>query len=258
MRVEINQFKKKLKTQQQIGLWLGLANSYSAEIAATVGFDWLMIDAEHAPNDLRSILQQLQSIAAYPATQAVVRPAHGDDCSIKQLLDLGVQTLLIPMLETAAQAQQIIDATRYPPQGTRGVGAALARASRWNQIPDYLHQAQQEICLLLQVESRLGIENLAEILALDGIDGVFIGPADLSADMDHLGHPEHPQVQQVIDQSIEQIHAAGIAAGILTADEQLAQHYVQMGVEFVAVGIDTRLLVCAMNQLLMRFKIPNR
>lgn len=253
MRCEINYFKRKLRSQQQIGLWIGLAHSYSAEIAATVGFDWLMIDAEHAPNDLRSILQQLQSIAAYPATQAVVRPAHGDDCSIKQLLDLGVQTLLIPMVETAAQAQQIIDATRYPPQGTRGVGAALARASRWNQIPDYLHLAQQEICLLLQVESRLGIENLSEILALDGIDGVFIGPADLSADLGYRGHPEHPAVQQVIDHSIERIRHAGIAAGILTADEQLAQHYLDLGAEFVAVGIDTRLLVGAMNQLLRRF-----
>lgn len=255
MRCEINYFKRKLHTHQQIGLWLGLAHHYSAEIAATVGFDWLMIDAEHAPNDLRSILQQLQSIAAYPNTQVVVRPAHGDACSIKQLLDLGVQTLLIPMVESAQQAQQIIDATRYPPLGTRGVGAALARASRWNQIPDYLQFAEQEICLLLQVESRRGIENLAEILALDGVDGVFIGPADLSADMDHLGHPEHPEVQQVIDQSIEQIRAAGIAAGILSADEQLAQHYLELGAEFVAVGIDTRLLLMAMKQLLLKFML---
>lgn len=248
-----NYFKKKLKTEQQIGMWVGLANSYCAEIAANAGYDWLLIDGEHAPNDIRSILEQLQAVAAYPS-QAVVRPVTGDVHLIKQLLDIGAQTLLIPMIETAEQAELMVKATRYPPEGIRGVGAALARASRWNNISDYLQTADEEICVIVQIESKKGLDNIDAILAVDGIDGVFIGPADLSAALGYRGNPGHADAQEVIVESIAKIRQAGKAAGILSADEKLAQSYLQLGTEFVAVGVDTSLLMKSMKQLLGKFK----
>lgn len=248
-----NYFKKKLKETQQIGMWLGMADGYTAEIAANAGFDWLLIDGEHAPNDLKSILYQLQTIAAYPS-QAVVRPVTGDVGLIKQLLDIGAQTLLIPMVESAEQAELMVSATRYPPEGIRGVGAALARASRWNNISTYLQDADEQICVIVQIESKKGLENLDAILQVEGIDGVFIGPADLSAALGHRGNPGHPEVQEIIVASINKIRAAGKAAGILSADEKLAKQYLAMGTEFVAVGVDTSLLMKSMNQLLSKFK----
>ncbi|MFM6906466.1 MAG: 4-hydroxy-2-oxoheptanedioate aldolase [Acinetobacter tjernbergiae] len=247
-----NYFKKNLKQSQQLGMWLGLAHGYAAEIAANAGFDWLLIDGEHAPNDLRTILHQLQSIAAYPS-QAVVRPVTGDVGLIKQLLDIGAQTLLIPMVESAEQAALMVSATRYPPEGIRGVGSALARASRWNNLNTYLNDADEQICVLVQIESRKGLEHLDEILKVEGVDGVFIGPADLSAALGHRGNPGHPEVQEIIISSIQKIRAAGKAAGILSADEKLAKQYLDLGTEFVAVGVDTSLLMKSMTQLLAKF-----
>ncbi|AHB91334.1 4-hydroxy-2-oxoheptanedioate aldolase [Acinetobacter baumannii] len=249
----VNYFKQKLKTEQQIGMWVGLADGYCAEIAANAGYDWLLIDGEHAPNDVRSILAQLQSIAAYPS-QAIVRPVSGDVPLIKQLLDIGAQTLLIPMVESAEQAELMVKATRYPPEGIRGVGAALARASRWNNISDYLQTADEQICLLVQVESKKGLDNLDEILNVDGVDGIFIGPADLSAALGYRGNPGHEFVQNIIVQTIQKIRAAGKAAGILSADEKLAKQYLELGTEFVTVGVDTSLLMKSMKQLLSKFK----
>ena len=248
-----NYFKAKLKKTQQIGMWVGLADGYCAEIAANAGFDWLLIDGEHAPNDLRTILHQLQSIAAYPS-QAVVRPVTGDVGLIKQLLDIGAQTLLIPMIETAEQAELMVKATRYPPEGIRGVGSALARASRWNSLSNYLDEADEQICVLVQIESKKGLENIDAILAVEGVDGVFIGPADLSAALGHRGNPGHPEVQEIIVSSIKKIRQAGKAAGILSADEKLAKHYLSLGTEFVAVGVDSSLLMKSMSQLLGKFK----
>ncbi|ECB3853559.1 4-hydroxy-2-oxoheptanedioate aldolase, partial [Salmonella enterica subsp. enterica serovar Saintpaul] len=170
-----NAFKDALKAgRPQIGLWLGLANSYSAELLAGAGFDWLLIDGEHAPNNVQTVLTQLQAIAPYPS-QPVVRPSWNDPVQIKQLLDVGAQTLLIPMVQNADEARNAVAATRYPPAGIRGVGSALARASRWNRIPDYLHQANDAMCVLVQIETREAMSNLASILDVDGIDGVFIG-----------------------------------------------------------------------------------
>lgn len=256
MKIPTNIFKQKLKTEQQIGMWLGLADGYCAELAANAGYDWLLIDGEHAPNDVRSILSQLQAITAY-TSQAVVRPLTGDVALIKQLLDIGAQTLLIPMIETAEQAELMVKATRYPPEGIRGVGAALARASRWNNIGDYLHDADQEICVLVQIESKKALDHLDEILKVDGVDGVFIGPADLSATLGYRGKPDHEDVQKIIVESIHKIRAAGKAAGILSADEKLAQFYLTLGTEFVAVGVDTSLLMKSLKQLLAKFKMSS-
>ncbi|EAR3905693.1 4-hydroxy-2-oxoheptanedioate aldolase [Salmonella enterica] len=248
-----NAFKDALKAgRPQIGLWLGLANSYSAELVAGAGFDWLLIDGEHAPNNVQTVLTQLQAIAPYPS-QPVVRPSWNDPVQIKQLLDVGAQTLLVPMVQNADEARDAVVATRYPPAGIRGVGSALARASRWNRIPDYLHEANDAMCVLVQIETREAISNLASILDVDGIDGVFIGPADLSADMGFAGNPQHPAVQAAIENAIVQIRAAGKAPGILMANEQLAKRYLELGALFVAVGVDTTLLARGAEALAARF-----
>ncbi len=248
-----NAFKQALGDKQaQIGLWLGLADSYSAELLAGAGFDWLLIDGEHAPNDLRSVLAQLQAVAPY-RSHPVVRPAWNDPVLIKQLLDIGAQTLLVPMVQSADDAALAVKACRYPPQGIRGVGSALARASRWNREADYLPRADGQICLLVQIETRLGVENLESILAVEGVDGVFIGPADLSADLGHLGNPSHPEVQAIITASIAKIVAADKAPGILMTNETLAQHYLDLGALFVAVGVDTTLLARSAEALAARF-----
>lgn len=220
-----NAFKDAIKAgRPQIGLWLGLTSSYSAELLAGAGFDWLLIDGEHAPNSVQTIPAQLQAIAPYPS-QPVVRPSWNDPVQIKQLLDIGAQTLLVPMVQNADEARLAVKATRYPPAGIRGVGSALARASRWNRVPDYLHQANDAMCVLVQIETREALNNLPQILDVEGVDGVFIGPADLSADMGFSGNPQHPEVQAAIEHAIGQIRAAGKAPWILdgqrTAGEAL-------------------------------------
>lgn len=237
-----NSFKQALsKNDPVIGLWLGLANAYTAELLGGSGYDWLVIDNEHAPNTVPSTLAQLQALASTPA-HPVVRAASDDTVEIKRLLDLGAQTLLIPMVESAEQATRIVSATRYPPLGVRGVGAALARASRWQQVPDYLAHADTQICTLVQVESTAGLLALPEIARVSGVDGVFIGPADLAASMGYLGNPGHPHVQQAIATAISEIRKAGKAAGILTSDLAMARTYLQLGAVFVAVGSDVGVL----------------
>ena len=249
-----NTFKARLKAgEPQIGLWLGLANAYCAELAANAGFDWLLIDGEHAPNDLRSLLGQLQAIVPYPS-QPIIRPVVGDTALIKQVLDIGVQTLLVPMVESAEQARELVRAITYPPHGVRGVGSALARASRWNSVPDYLDKADEEMCLLVQIENTVGLANLDEIASVDGVDGVFIGPADLSAAMGHRGNPGHPDVQAAIEDAIARVRKAGKAVGILSADEKLARRYLELGATFVAVGVDTTVLMRGLQTLAGRFK----
>lgn len=254
MDMPINIFKQRLQSgQAQIGLWLGLADPYCAELAANAGFDWLLIDGEHAPNDLRGLLGQLQAIEPYPS-QPVIRPVIGDTALIKQLLDIGAQTLLVPMVESAEQARELVRAMHYPPRGKRGVGSALARASRWNSIPGYLDKADAQMCLLVQIENLEGLARLDEIVAVEGIDGVFIGPADLSASMGHRGNPGHPEVQAAIKDAILRIGKAGKAAGILSADQGLARSYLELGARFVAVGVDTTVLMRGLQTLVAAFK----
>jgi len=254
MQLPPNSFKAALRAGRvQIGLWLGLADAYASELFASTGFDWLAIDAEHSPNDPRSVLSQLQAIAPYPV-QAVVRTASGDATLLKQYLDIGAQTLLIPMVESAEQAASVVAATRYPPAGIRGVGSALARAARWNQVSDYLRGCEQELCVLVQVESTAGLNNLAAIAATAGVDGVFFGPADLAASMGLLGKSADARVQDAIAQGIKTVLSAGKAAGVLSADPSVARQYLAAGAQFVAVGIDTTLLVRAARDLRALFK----
>ncbi len=256
MPIPRNTFRDALRAgQRQIGLWVGLADPNAAELLATTGFDWLLLDGEHAPNDPQSVLAQLRAVAAYPV-HAIVRPVQAEVALVKQYLDIGAQTLLVPMIDTAEEAQLMVQAMRYPPEGIRGMGAALARASRWNQVENYLNRANDEMCLLVQAETVQALRNLPAIAAVEGVDGVFFGPADLSASMGYRGQPGHPEVQKAILAGIQTVRAAGKAAGILATDVALAQQYLEAGALFVAVGVDTSLLVKAATGLSQQFCAP--
>jgi len=265
MQTPVNRFKQALATgQAQIGLWAALASPYSTELLAGAGFDWLLIDGEHAPNDLRSTLAQLQAVASaqqafgdqrsHPVVRVPVATGEVGVALIKQVLDLGAQTLLAPMIDTPEQAALVVAATRYAPQGIRGMGSALARASRWQAHGQYVHEAGEQVCVLVQAETALAMQNLDAIAATPGVDGVFIGPADLSASMGHPGNAAHPEVQAAIADGIARIRAAGKAPGILATTEVAARQWLQAGALFVAVGADTMLLDAAARQLLARFK----
>ncbi|WP_298930864.1 HpcH/HpaI aldolase/citrate lyase family protein [uncultured Ramlibacter sp.] len=257
MQTPVNPFKQALADKRaQIGLWVGLADHYTTEICAGAGFDWLLLDGEHSPNDLRTLLQQAQVVAAYPASHAIARVpmGHGNvgQMLLKQYLDLGLQTLLVPMVDTADQARNIVRDMRYPPDGVRGMGGA--RGSRWGRYPNYAKEANEQICLLVQAESQLALDNIEAIAAVDGVHGIFIGPADLSASLGYAGNSGHPEVQKVIDETIKRIVNTGKAAGILTPDEALARHYLELGATFVAVGLDNNLLARATTALAAKFK----
>ncbi|MBL0421344.1 2-dehydro-3-deoxyglucarate aldolase [Ramlibacter sp. AW1] len=257
MQTLVNPFKAALAAKRpQIGLWLGLANAYTAEICAGAGFDWLLVDGEHSPNDLQTLLGQAQAIAGYPTTHAVARVpvghGHAGQALIKQYLDIGYQTLLVPMVETPEQAAAIVRCARYPGDGLRGM--AGARASRWGRMPRYAQEANAQVCMLLQIESQAGLDHLDAIAALDGVDGVFIGPTDLAASLGHGGNAGHPAVQEAVEDAIGRIGRSGKAAGILTADEALARRYLSLGATFVAVGLDTNLLARSTSALAARFK----
>lgn len=245
MRNPTNTFKQALSEgQTQIGMWVGLADGYAAEILATTGFDWLLIDGEHAPNDLRGMLAQLQSAAAYGA-HPIVLPPEGSTVLIKQLLDIGAQTLLVPMVESGGQAAAIVSATRYPPRGIRGFGSALARSSHCSQIDGYLQNASDEICVLVQVESAAAMSQVEKIAAVVSVDDVFFGPADLSASMGLIRQPGDPDVQEAIRHGNSVARRTSKAAGVLSADPKLARMYMETGANFVAVAVDTTLLVQA-------------
>ena len=253
MPAPTNTFKQKLLLgQQQIGFWLAMGSPNAAQIAGGAGFDWLVIDAEHGPNDITSLVSQMHALQG-SAANIIIRPPVGETWMIKQLLDIGCQTILVPMVDTAEQAKQLVQAMNYPPKGIRGVGAALARASHHNRIPDYLQTANNQVCLIVQIEAQRGLDKLADILTVDGIDGVFIGPADLAADMGYLGQPAAEPVQEAICAAINQIVAAGKAAGILMAVPELVQHYLTLGATFVAVGTDVTSFATATDTLAAQY-----
>ena len=224
----------------QFGLWQSLAHPYTAEICAAAGFDWLLFDGEHAPNTVPTLLAQLQAVAAYPL-EAVARPPVGDPVIIKQYLDIGFRSLLIPMVGSAAQAELLVSATRFPPNGIRGV-AGLTRASGFGATPDYLVKAHEDICLILQIENRAGLEAIEEIAALPGVDAIFIGPSDLAGALGHLGDAGHPEVQDAISKAIRATRRVGKPAGIFATSAESAKSYVAAGAQLVSVGSDIGLL----------------
>ncbi|RFB95373.1 2,4-dihydroxyhept-2-ene-1,7-dioic acid aldolase [Rhizobium leguminosarum bv. trifolii] len=252
MELPVNHFKRKLMAgQSQIGLWCGLPGSYAAEIVAPAGFDWLLFDTEHSPSDVLTVLPQLQAVAPYSASP-VVRPAFNDSVLIKRFLDIGVQTLLVPYVQNEEEAMAAVAAIRYPPRGTRGV-SALTRATRFGRVPSYAQIAEREICLLLQIETREALDRLESIAAVEGVDGIFIGPADLAASFGHPGQPGHPEVVVAIEGAIRRLKALGKPAGILTPDEKFAARCISLGTLFTAVGVDVALLARGSEALAARF-----
>jgi len=251
-----NKFKQALSEGRlQIGLWQSLANATTAEICAYAGFDWLLIDGEHGVNDIRSIRDQLQVITPSPS-HAVVRIASVDVVAVKQVMDAGAQTILVPIVNNAEDAALMVRAMRYPPDGIRGNGAGVARASGYGRDAGYLGRANADACLLVQAETREALDNLEEICAVEGVDGVFIGPSDLATSLGHHGNPAHEEVQAAIENAISRILDAGKAPGILMADEARARRYILLGALFVAVGSDVALMAGGSSRLAGKYLGP--
>lgn len=237
------------------GLWICSGSPLVAEIVAGAGMDWVLIDMEHSPNGLESTLAQLHAVAASPSTP-LVRVPIGDVVTIKQVLDLGAQNLLVPMVSTAAEARAVVSAVRYPPRGTRGVGSALARSAQWNRVEDYLSNADAYVSLFVQIETAEGVENAAEIAAVDGVDGVFVGPSDLAASLGLLGEQTHPEVTAAVRRAFEGVRSVGKPVGVNAFDPAVAQDYVDAGARFLLVGADVGLLARGSDALAARW-IPD-
>jgi 4-hydroxy-2-oxoheptanedioate aldolase len=253
MELRRNEFKQAIAAGRlQIGLWSSLASNIAADIVSDSGFDWILIDTEHSPNEIPQVLSQLHALERGSAS-AIVRPAWNDAVLIKRVLDLGAQSILVPYVQNPEEARRAVAAVRYPTAGIRGVAAA-ARASRYGRVTDYLKKADGEICLLVQVETRAALGELEAIATTDGIDGVFIGPSDLSASFGHIGNPQHPEVQKALQDSVTRLKVAGKPAGILTTNEEEARRYIGWGYTFVAVGSDVGLLARGADALAKRFK----
>jgi 4-hydroxy-2-oxoheptanedioate aldolase len=252
MELPVNTFKRALKAgDRQIGLWCTLANAYALEVVAGAGFDWLLIDTEHSPNELDMVLSQLQAVAAYPA-HPVVRVPWNDMVTIKRFLDIGAQSLLIPYVQNEEEARTAVAHTRYPPDGVRGVGGTT-RATRFGRIKDYARRASEELCVLVQIETRTALDNLEAIAGVDGVDGVFIGPADLHASLGYAGETSRPEVKELIDDAIRRIGKSGKASGVLTGVEADARRWLDLGCQFVAVGLDASILARESEKLRARF-----
>jgi 4-hydroxy-2-oxoheptanedioate aldolase len=248
-----NAFKHNLAAGKlQIGLWSSLCSNIAAEIIGDSGFDWILLDTEHSPNEIPDLVGQLQALQA-STTTPIIRPAWNDAVMAKRALDIGAQTLLFPYVQNAAEAKAAVASTRYPPHGIRGVSVA-ARASRYGRTPGYLGKSNAEICVLVQVETRAALDQLEAIAAVDGVDGVFIGPSDLAASLGHLGNPQHPDVQAAIKDAVDRLKKVGKPAGMLTGNEEEAKRYIDWGYLFVAVGADIGLLAKNADALCKRFK----
>ncbi len=238
----------------RFGMWLASGSGYVTEVCAGSGIDWVLLDQEHAPNDLRTTLEQLQVLAGYPDIDVLVRPPSADPVAIKRLLDIGAQNIIVPMIDDADEAGAAVAATRYPPAGIRGVGSALARASRWNRISDYLSTADSSVSLTVQVETVAALAQLGDIADVDGVDAVFVGPADLAASMGHLGRPEHPDVVNAIETALATIVAHGKSAGVNAFNERIARRYLDVGTSFVLVGADVALLARGAEKLVETYR----
>ncbi|MGO1117124.1 HpcH/HpaI aldolase family protein [Rhodovibrionaceae bacterium A322] len=248
-----NPFKASLAARQvQIGLWSSLCSPIVADILSDAGFDWVLVDSEHSPNEPKDIFQQLVALDA-GGTHPVVRVPWNDPVLIKRVMDIGARSLLIPMVQTAEEAQAAVAACRYPPEGVRGVATSI-RANRYGRTANYHQEANAQVCVLVQVETKLGLDNITAIAATEGVDGVFIGPADLSADLGYLGDARNPVITDTIKQAFDSITAAGKPAGFLTAHEGDAKDWIKAGFTFVAVGSDTGLIAKGASDLAARFR----
>lgn len=247
-------FGERLHTADRplVGMWVVSGSPIATEISAGSGLDLLLIDGEHSANTLETIQLQLQVAAAFPVCP-LVRVPFGDAVIIKQVLDLGAQNLIVPMVESAQQAEALVRAMQYPPQGVRGVGSALARSSRWNRVEGYLANGNDSVSLTVQIESANAVEHAEEILAVDGVDAVFVGPADLSASLGLLGQQGHPDVLAAVERVLAAATAAGKPAGVNAFDPVVAEHYLEHGASFVFVGADVALLARASEGLAERF-----
>jgi len=253
MDLPANAFKRAiLSGRHQVGLWCMIPDSFVTEALAGAGFDWMLLDTEHSPADVLTVLPQLQAAAAYNVS-TVVRPAANDPVLIKRLLDGGAQSLLIPYVQSVEEAEAAVAAVRYPPEGIRGV-AGLTRASRFGRVPGYAKRAAEEICLLVQVETRKSLDVIEDIAAVDGVDGIFIGPGDLSASLGHPGELFHPEVVAAVEGAISRVTAAGKPAGVLTYDLDFARRCMALGTLFTAVGADLAILVRGVDRLAGEFK----
>lgn len=258
--LSVNHFKRALCAgQAQIGLWSTIPSPFVCELIGGAGYDWVLLDTEHTPTDVPLMLHQLQAVAAaQPAagalpTHAVVRPAWNDAVLIKRYLDIGAQTLLLPFVQNAQEAQAAVRAIRYAPDGIRGMGGST-RAANFGRTTDYVARAAQELCLLVQVETADALEQIEAIAAIDGIDGIFIGPADLSASLGYPGQARHPDVDRTINDAIRRIRACGKAPGILMVDEPRARECLELGAQFVAVALDTIVLSNGLDAAAARFR----
>jgi 4-hydroxy-2-oxoheptanedioate aldolase len=248
-----NAFKAALKAKKsQIGLWCSIPSNYTAELLAGAGFDWLLLDTEHTPIDIETVITQLQAVAPYPTTP-IVRVPWNDRVTIKRYLDIGIQTLLIPQVDTVEEAKAAVAHARFPDAGVRGV-AGSTRASRFGRVKNYHVNAHHEICTLIQVESREALSHIEAMAAIDGIDGIFIGPADLHASLGYLGERAHKDIMPVIDDALVRIAKTGKAAGILTDSEENARRWLKCGATFVGVGSDVGLLAKNADALAAKFK----
>lgn len=230
-----------------VGLWLALADPFGAEIVASAGYDWLLIDAEHGPNDLRSVLSQLQALAGYES-QPFVRLPHGDPALIKRYLDIGADHLLIPMVDSRAQAETLVAATRYPPEGIRGVGAGLARASRWGADREYVADANEHVQLWIQIESVQALDAFDAIAQTPGLAGVFFGPADITASLGRLGAVDDPEMEQRVLDAIGKAQTLGVPSGLMTGSERFLGEARKAGATLLGVGADTALLAAALRR----------
>ena len=253
MEFPINTFKQGLREGRQlVGLWSSLSSAAATEILAVSGFDWILIDTEHAPNETPMVADQLRA-ASMGRASPVVRPAWNDQVILKRLLDVGVQTLLVPFIQTPEEAARAVASTRYPPRGVRGV-ASVHRANRYGRVPGYFERADDEICVLVQVETRASVDALEAIAAVEGVDAVFIGPSDLAASLGYLGNNAHPDVRQTIEDACRRAKAIGKPIGILAPIEADARAYLDMGFSFVAVGSDVVVLRKGCDALVKQFK----
>lgn len=253
MDINRNAFKRALHGRElQIGLWSTLCSNLVAEVIAHSGFDWILLDTEHSPNELPELVGQLQAMSRGTATP-VVRAAWNDSVLIKRILDIGAQSILLPYVQTPEQAHRAVESVRYPPRGIRGVSAS-SRASNFGRVRDYLKKADEEICLLVQIETKAALDQLEAISSVEGVDGVFIGPADLSASLGHLGNVQHPETQSALHDAGRRLARLGKAAGILATAEADSRRYIEWGYSFVAVGVDTVLLASSADALARSFK----